>query len=134
MRARTAIPIVADESASSPADARQLAALGACDAVTIKLAKVGGVLEALRIAAIVPSYLSSALDGPIGIAAALHLAQVLPREGYAARFDHGLATLNMFATAYAPVDGLDGPALLPPSAPGLGVEVDDERLAELRLA
>ena len=45
---------------------------GACDAVTVKLAKVGGIREALRIAAVVPTYLSSALDGPIGIAAAAH--------------------------------------------------------------
>ncbi len=134
VRARIAIPVVADESVTSAADAEGIAAIGACDAATIKLAKVGGLLEALRIATIVPSYLSSALDGPVGIAAALHLAQVLPRAGYACRFDHGLATLNMFSAAYAPGDGLDGASLLPPSTPGLGVEVDEGRLAELRIA
>ncbi len=134
VRAATEIPVVADESVASADDAEAVAEIGACDAATLKIAKVGGLLEALRIAAILPSYLSSALDGPIGIAAGLHLAQVLPRTGYATRFDHGLATLNMFSATYAPGDGLDGPSLLPPSAPGLGVDVDEARLAELRIA
>ncbi len=134
VRAAIGIPVVADESVASAAEAEDVAEIGACDAATIKLAKVGGLLEALRIAAILPSYLSSALDGPIGIAAALHLVQALPRGGYASRFDHGLATLNMFSATYAAADGLDGASLLPPSTPGLGVEVDEARLAGLRIA
>ena len=134
VRAAADIPVVADESVASADDAEAIAEIGACDAATLKIAKVGGLLEALRIAAILPSYLSSALDGPIGIAAALHLAQALPRGGYGSRFDHGLATLNMFSATYAPVDGLDGASLLPSSTPGLGVEVDEASLAELRIA
>ena len=104
VRSQTAIPIVADESVTSVDDARALLLARGCDAATIKLAKVGGPLEALRIAAILPSYLSSALDGPIGIAAALHTAQALPRGGYAESFAHGLATLGMFSSS------LRGPA------------------------
>ena len=41
-----------------------------CDAATVKLAKVGGPRAAMRIAERIPVYLSSALDGPVGIAAA----------------------------------------------------------------
>ena len=65
---------------------------GACDCATVKLAKVGGLRAAMAIAAELPVYLSSALDGPVGIAAAGHLAQVLPDAGLA----HGLATANLF--------------------------------------
>ena len=85
VRANLRLPIVADESVASLAEAEDAARTGACDAATVKLAKVGGLLEALRIAAVVPTYLSSALDGPIGIAAAAHLVQALPREGSATR-------------------------------------------------
>jgi L-Ala-D/L-Glu epimerase len=133
VRARTAIPIVADESVASIEQAHAAIAARACDAATLKLAKVGGPLEALRIAAVIPSFLSSALDGPIGIAAAVHTAQALPRSGYAARFDHGLATLGMFSRSYASSDGLLAPSVSPRRAPGIGVEIDDRALEEMRL-
>lgn len=132
VRARTPVPVIADESVAGPDGATEAVAAGACDAATLKLSKVGGPLEAIRIASIIPSYLSSALDGPIGIAAALHTAQALPRGGYAERFAHGLATLDMFAATYATTDGLYGPSLSPPASPGLGVEIDEGALSELR--
>ncbi len=134
VRARTNIPVVADESVSTLEEAELAVAVGACDAATLKLSKVGGILEALRIAAVVPAYLSSALDGPLGIAAALHAAQALPRTGFAAGLAHGLGTLEMFAGTYAGHEGLYGPSLLPPDAPGLGVEIDEARLKQLRIA
>jgi L-Ala-D/L-Glu epimerase len=133
IRSRVAVPIVADESVAGAEDADRAAASGACDAATLKLAKVGGPLEALRIASVIPSYLSSALDGPIGIAAALHAAQALPRGGLTDGLAHGLATLDMFAASYARTDGLVGPALIPPPGPGIGVVVDDVALNELRI-
>lgn len=133
VRAATAIPIVADESVATVADAERVVALAACDAATLKLSKVGGPLEALRIAGIVPSYLSSALDGPIGIAAALHTAQALPGTGFASGLAHGLATLRMFSATYAAHEGLYGPSITLSDAPGLGVEIDEAQLQELRV-
>jgi L-alanine-DL-glutamate epimerase-like enolase superfamily enzyme len=134
VRARTPIPIVADESAETLKQARELVAARACDAATLKLAKVGGPLEAIRMAAAVPCYLSSALDGPIGIAAAIHTAQAMPRAGYGAQFANGLATLGMFEWVYAHAEGLLGPVVVPPSAPGVGVDPDERALWELRLS
>jgi L-alanine-DL-glutamate epimerase-like enolase superfamily enzyme len=100
-----------------------------CDAATVKLAKVGGFPAALEIARWLPVYLSSALEGPVGIAAAAHLAQVLPDAGLA----HGLATSMLFAeTAGRGVD-LEGPRLHVSDAPGLGVELDEQALQRLRL-
>lgn len=133
VRARTPVPVVADESVASLEDAQAAVASRACDAATVKLAKVGGPLEALRVAAVIPAYLSSALDGPIGIAAAAHTAQALPVGGYASGLAHGLATLGMFAACYTPAAGLAGPVLHPPPAGGHGVEVDEAALEELRL-
>ena len=133
VRARTPVLVVADESVASFEDAEAASAAAACDAATLKLAKVGGPLRALRIASAIPSYLSSALDGPIGISAGLHTAQALPRGGFASGFAHGLATLGMFTATYAPSAGLLAPELSPPLAPGLGVELDEDALQELRI-
>lgn len=127
VRARTDVPIVADESVATAADAARARDAGACDAVTIKLAKVGGPRRALELAEILPSYLSSALDSPLGIAAAVATAQALPERGYA----HGLSTSALFAENVAEVSGLIGPSLEPSGLPGLGVEVDEGAVRRL---
>ena len=72
-------------------------ALGACALAGIKLSKVGGPEEAIAIAEVLPSYLSSALDGPVGIAAAAQVAQTL-RRGRDAALAHGLATQRLFSS------------------------------------
>jgi len=121
--------IVADESVASIEDAERADDLGACDLATVKLAKVGGPIAALAIARELPVYLSSALDGPVGIAAAAHVAQALRDVGVA----HGLATALLFSETIGRGAEMDGPLLVVPDAPGLGVEVDEEALARLAL-
>ena len=79
--AATSIPIAADESVESRADAERALAMGACGLAGVKLSKVGGPEEAIEIAEVLPSYLSSALDGPVGIAAAAQVAQTLREAG-----------------------------------------------------
>jgi L-alanine-DL-glutamate epimerase-like enolase superfamily enzyme len=133
LRPRVRVPLVLDESVASVDDADRAERLGACDAVTLKLAKVGGVHAALHVAQRVPSYLSSALDSPLGIAAAAHAAQVLPARGFAAGLAHGLATSGLFADNVADDDDLGGPEIVP-AGPGLGVEIDDDALRRLALA
>jgi L-alanine-DL-glutamate epimerase-like enolase superfamily enzyme len=100
----------------------------------VKLSKAGGVAEARRIAARIPTYLSSALDGPVGIAAAGHAAQVLPDEGPASGIAHGLATQLLYSETIASraCEVRDGLLHLP-SGPGLGVELDEKALERHRL-
>ena len=101
---------------------------------TVKLSKVGGPDEALRFAAQIPVYLSSALDGPVGIAAAGHVAQALRDRGDAG-VAHGLATQRLFArpvAAAGPRARAAAQLHLPPG-PGLGVEIDDAALERHRL-
>jgi muconate cycloisomerase len=129
LRAEEALPLVADESIASLADAEQADDLGACDMATVKLAKVGGPIAAVAIARVLPVYLSSALDGPVGVAAAAHLAQALPDAGVA----HGLATSLLFADTIGRGAELNGPLLQVADAPGLGVDLDDEALARLAI-
>jgi o-succinylbenzoate synthase len=134
--AATSIPIAGDESVESRGDAERALALGACDLAGIKLSKVGGPEEAIAIAEVLPSYLSSALDGPVGIAAAAQVAQTLGESAPAGAIElaHGLATQRLFAetVASAECELRDGMLHLPPG-PGLGVEIDERALDLHRL-
>lgn len=134
--ATTSIPLAADESVESRADAERVVGSGAFALTGIKLAKVGGPEAALEIAEILPAYMTSALDGPVGIAAALQVAQSLGDLGRSAgeSLAHGLATQRLFASSVASVEcELRGEMLHPPPGPGLGVEIDDVALAAHRI-
>jgi len=123
LRAEVDVPLAADESITGPDDVRVAAELRACDAVNVKLASAGGfeaareAVRAARYSGLEP-YLSSTLDGPWGIAAALQLA-ASERLSLAC----GLATLELFDARLAralppPRMGL----MAVPPGPGLGVE------------
>jgi o-succinylbenzoate synthase len=126
------VPIAADESVATVGDVRAAAACEACDIVNVKLAPSGGFTaarEALREASAhgLGAFLSSTLDGPWGIAAALQLA-----AGERVQLACGLATLELFDARLAlalppPADGL----LVVPQGPGLGLAIDDAAIAEV---
>lgn len=127
----TSIPIAGDESIESRADAERAAAMEACRMTGIKLSKVGGPEAAIEIAEVLPAYLSSALDGPVGIAAAAQVAATLSEaaDGEGVLLAHGLATQRLFASTVAAVEcELRGDMLHPPPGPGLGVEIDEAAL------
>jgi o-succinylbenzoate synthase len=134
LAAETPIPIAGDESIESRADAEAAVRLGACQIASVKLSKVGGPEEAIEIAEILPSFVSSALDGPVGIAAGARVAQTLDEREGGSRLAHGLATQRLFASTIASIECelRDGMLRLPPG-PGLGVEIDAEALASHRL-
>jgi L-alanine-DL-glutamate epimerase-like enolase superfamily enzyme len=78
--------------------------------------------------------LTRALHGPVGIAAAAHLCQVLRPAAPWAGLAHGLATQLLFKDTIASVQcDLRGNLLHLPEGPGLGVEIDDAALERLRL-
>jgi muconate cycloisomerase len=130
----TAIPIAGDESVESRGDAERAVRLGACQIAGLKLSKVGGPEAAIEIAEVLPSFVSSALDGPVGIAAAAQVAQTLDQAAGGTRLAHGLATQRLFASTIAAVECelSDGALHLPPG-PGLGIEIDEAALATHRL-
>ena len=130
VRARVATRIAADEPIRTADDVRRAAELGACDAVNVKLAASGGFIparDALRAAdeAGMAAWLSSTLDGPWSIAAALQLASQ-ERLTLAC----GLATLDVFDAPLARALPRPGNGLMQvPLGPGLGVDVADDALA-----
>jgi o-succinylbenzoate synthase len=131
--ASTPIPIAGDESIETKADAERARELSACSLTGIKLSKVGGPEAAIEIAEVLPAYVSSALDGPVGIAAAAQVARTLGDLAPAGPA-HGLATQRLFSSTIASVqcEIRDG-VLYPPPGPGLGVEIDEAALAAHRL-
>ncbi len=115
VRERVAVRIAMDETAAVPG----ALASGAADAVCLKLGRCGGISGLLACASLVRAsgaepYVASTLDGPLGIAAALHAAAAL-RVGPAC----GLATLALFEDAgHELLHARDG-AIAVPRGPGL---------------
>src|ERR1044072_8823589 len=127
-------PIAGDEAIETRADAERATAIGAYSLAGLKLSKVGGPEAAIEIAEVIPSYLSSALDGPVGIAAAAQVAQTLEETAGGVGLAHGLATQRLFATTIAAVEcELRDGMLHPPAGPGLGVVIDDNALEAHRI-
>lgn len=136
LAASTSIPLAADESVATLEEAERAAALGACEFTGIKLSKVSGPEAALAIADVLPAYVTSALDGPVGIAAGAQVALSLAETTHPERLHlaHGLATQRLFASTIASVECevRDGMLHLPPG-PGLGVEIDEDSLQAHRI-
>jgi L-alanine-DL-glutamate epimerase-like enolase superfamily enzyme len=119
VRERVAARVAIDETAA------EHGALGAgvADAVCLKISRCGGIAGLLAAAALVRAsgaevYLASTLDGPLGVAAAVHAAAALASRGPLPPC--GLATLGLFADLDDPLPATGG-RIAVPSAPGLGV-------------
>ncbi|MEP6619190.1 MAG: dipeptide epimerase [bacterium] len=116
VRNRSALPIVADESCLVAADIPKLA--GVVDGINIKLAKCGGLREALRMVAVARAHdmlvmAGCMIESSLGITAAAHFAPLLDCADY-----DGAALVSNDPYTGATIDG--GVILLP-DAPGLGV-------------
>ena len=92
-RAGIDVRVAADESVRKAADPLRVARAGAADVVVLKVAPLGGVAPALRIAQEcgLPVVVSSALDTSVGISAGVALAAALPELPFAC----GLATTSL---------------------------------------
>jgi L-Ala-D/L-Glu epimerase len=132
VRQRVSTPIAADEPIATAEDVERAIELEACDVVNVKLAGSGGFHAARRAlgtarSAGLGAFLSSTMDGPWGIAAALQLAAA---ENVSLAC--GLATLDLFDARIA--SALEAPrrgTLKVPAGPGLGVTVEEDALAEV---
>jgi o-succinylbenzoate synthase len=93
LRARTDVPVAADESIRKASDPLKVRAAGAADIVVLKVAPLGGVRAALAVAEAcgLPVVVSSAIESSVGLAAGVALAAALPELDY----DCGLATLSL---------------------------------------
>jgi L-Ala-D/L-Glu epimerase len=116
VRERSSLPIIADESCVTSKDIPRL--VGVVDGINIKLAKCGGLREALRMIAIARAHgmlvmLGCMIETSLGITMGAHLAPLLDY----ADLDGALLLANdPFVGAT-----MDGGEITLPDAPGLGV-------------
>jgi L-alanine-DL-glutamate epimerase-like enolase superfamily enzyme len=116
-------PVMADESVFGLRDLSALIEAGAADLVNIKLAKCGGLSAAIAMASLAKAHgvgfiVGSMMEGPIGVGAA---ASLVAAVGSTLVSDLDAA----WWTAASPVTGglrYDGPTVVLPLTPGLGVE------------
>lgn len=114
--AQSDIPVIADESCKTVADIPPL--VGKVDGINIKLAKCGGLREALRMIAVARAHglmvmVGCMIESSLGITAAAHftpLVDIVDLDGAA------LLSNDPFVGAH-----IDGGQVTLPSAPGLGV-------------
>jgi muconate cycloisomerase len=120
-------PIMADESVLAWEQGYQVAKRKAADIVSIKIAKMGGLLRSKKVAGLfeaagMPCYAGAMWESGIGIAASLHFACSSPAIKYGSDY----YTANYLLTddlIVAPLEVEDGDILVPRGA-GLGVEAD----------
>ncbi|MED5416791.1 MAG: enolase C-terminal domain-like protein, partial [Candidatus Latescibacterota bacterium] len=135
VREHVEVPIMADESVWTPSDAMACVRAGAVDVFNVYVAEAGGIGPAARIfgiadAARLTCIIGSMPEFGIGTSAQAHLAFAMPNIGYG-------SDVNGFV--YHQDDVVDHSLriedghLLPPTGPGLGVQLDAERLARYRM-
>ncbi len=134
LQARLRTPLCLDESIVSPAHARWALELGACRIINIKVGRVGGLTAARQIhdlayAQEVPVWCGGMLETGVGRAANVAIASL---PGYSLPGD-----LSATARYYEP-DVAEPPFVLNPDSslslpgePGIGVQVNPERLEQV---
>ncbi|MFG1178800.1 muconate/chloromuconate family cycloisomerase [Xanthobacter versatilis] len=134
LTARGVVPVMADEILQGPASAFELARMRAADVFAVKIEQSGGLIAAANVGAIADAagidlYGGTMLEGAVSTIAAAHLFSVFPRLGFGTElFGPLLITEEILAE---PLDYSDF-SLEVPRGPGLGITLDEERIARFR--
>jgi len=133
VRAQSPVPIMADESLFSPADAVKLIKEEACDYFNIKLMKAGGILNSLKIAHVaaaanIKCMVGCMLETRLGLTAAAHLVASQKNIVFADLDGNSEHKVD-------PVVGgikIEKGTIYLPEEPGLGCEVDSSFLKKMK--
>jgi len=125
-------PVFADEGTRTGGDVIRLASQEATRGVMVKPARIGGLQSARELAMVadavhLPVCVGSLREAGIATAAMLHLAASLPHLDLACNL--GGPALFLEGDVIAPMLTPDNGMMPVPPGPGLGVDVDEERLA-----
>ncbi len=124
IRRESAVPLLADESVFSLDEARRLIETGCTDMINVKLAKTGGIHEAIEIVELCRDHgivcmMGCMLEGPFAVAAAAHVAAAYPDTVRLIDLD----VLSLLAECPARTDIVfDGARIRMNDTPGIGVK------------
>lgn len=138
VRRQVAVPILADESVYSPQDALAIVKGGAADALSIYIGKAAGIGPARKIAAIAEGAMlgctvGSNLELGVGSAAMIHFAMATPAltpNEFPCDIIGPLYYADEILTEPLALAG--GNAIVP-DRPGLGIELDEEKVRRYRV-
>jgi muconate cycloisomerase len=140
------VPIMADESAWTPQDVLEIVERGAADMISLYTTKPGGLFKAKKVAAVaeaagLPLNVNGSHETGVGNAANLHLvastAAVTEAGVFPVTTVEGREPTQMAGKMYLddivtePFEYRDG-NLVVPSRPGLGIELDEDKVARYR--
>jgi muconate cycloisomerase len=134
LASRFIVPIMADEAVTGPEDALELVRGACADVFALKIAKSGGIYGMMRTAAIadaagVSLYGGTMLEGSIGSIASAHGFAALPQLAWGTELFGPLLLKDDIVTARPQFRDFD---LHLPEGPGLGLHIDEEKLAFYR--
>lgn len=138
VRRQVQVPIIADESLYTVQDAMALARAGAADVFSVYIGKGGGIGPARKVAAVAESAgltctVGSNLELGVASAAMIHLAMATPgigAEQYPCDILGPFFYADMLLAEPLPIRGGEARPL---EGPGLGVELDEEKVAHYRV-
>ncbi|QAB01030.1 MULTISPECIES: muconate/chloromuconate family cycloisomerase [Agrobacterium tumefaciens complex] len=128
---RFPVALMADESLTGPQSAFEIAKVGGADVFAVKIEQSGGLFNAQRVAAIADAagiglYGGTMLEGAFGTIASAHVFATFANLQWGTElFGPLLLTEEILQQ---PLDYSDF-ELTVPSGPGLGIELDEERVA-----
>lgn len=134
LASRFVVPIMADEAVAGPEDALELARGACADVFALKIAKSGGLYGMLRTAAVADAagislYGGTMLESSIGSIASAHGFCALPQLDWGTELFGPLLLKDDVVTARPQYRDFE---LHIPEGPGLGVHIDEEKLAFYR--
>lgn len=123
--------LMADESLTGPESAFELARIHAADAFSIKIEQCGGLFNAQRVAAIADAagiglYGGTMLEGSVGTIASAHVFSTFANLQWGTELFGPLLLTEQILRE--PLDYRDFGLNLP-KGPGLGIELDEDRIA-----
>ncbi|MBY0570893.1 MAG: muconate/chloromuconate family cycloisomerase [Burkholderiaceae bacterium] len=131
---RFSVAIMADEALHGPQDAYQVAMQNAADVFAVKITQSGGLIPALQVATVaqlsgVSLYGGTMLEGAVGTAASAHVFSTFTDLSFGTElFGPLLLTEEVLCEPLVYKDFM----LEVPNKPGLGVEIDQEKLNFMR--
>ena len=145
---RVDTPIMADESAWTPEDVIEIAQKKAADIISIYTTKPGGMFKAKKVAAVAEAAglkcnVNGSVETGVGNAANIHLAAstgvvtlgcVVPVSSPKEKAKQGIAGIYYQDDIITEPFSFDDGSIVVSSKPGLGIELDEDKIKHYRIS